>query len=79
MKTIGYKSSFNKILYVSDLPGHGGIDWGYDINVSKGIHLSSYWQRRFRKDTERVGEQAQFMHLYEKVNPAIIGNSNENN
>jgi len=67
MKTIGYKSRFEKILYVSDLPGHGGVDWGYDWNVSKAIHLTPYWQRRFRKDTERVGEIHHLMHLYEMV------------
>ena len=63
MKSIGYKSRFEKILYVSDLPGHGGVDWGYDSNVSKAIHLSPYWQRRFRKDTERVGEIARFLDM----------------
>ena len=66
MKTIGYKSRFEKILYVSDLPGHGGVDWGYGWHVSKATHLPLYWQRRFRKDTERVGEIAQFLDIEER-------------
>ena len=66
MKTIGYKSRFEKIFYVSDLPGHGGVDWGYGLHVSKATHLTPYWQRRFRKDTERVGEIARFLDIEER-------------
>lgn len=37
-------------------------DWGYTDNVEKALPLSPYWQRRFRKDTERVGHKPHFLH-----------------
>ena len=45
-------------LYVSDLPGHDGLqrsaanpnsDWGWSLNRAAAIALSPYWQRRFTK------------------------------
>lgn len=41
--------------WVAQLPGDGGKDWGYTENSSNAIVLSNYWQRRFRRDCERVG------------------------
>jgi hypothetical protein len=58
-------------LYVSQLPGEMGKDWGYttkpegvlrydaQIDAMRALDaakpLSVYWQRRFRRDCERVG------------------------
>ena len=57
------------IFYVAHLPGDGGKDWGYTtltrINkeFDKPILLSPYWQRRFRRDCERVGTVAHFQEV----------------
>jgi hypothetical protein len=51
----------NNTYWVSDLPGHGGKDWGYTLDSRKAIHLSPYWQRRFAADMRRVGYEARFV------------------
>ena len=43
--------------YVSELPGQGGVDWGYNKSADKAIKLTPYWQKRFRADMRRVGAQ----------------------
>jgi hypothetical protein len=48
------------IYFVQSLPGDGGVDWGYTKNPAEAIDLSPYWQRRFRRDCERVGYEAHF-------------------
>jgi hypothetical protein len=40
--------------YVSEVPGDGGVDWGYVTDRAKALPLSPYWQRRFRADMRRV-------------------------
>lgn len=40
--------------YVSDLPGHGGKDWGYTTKVDVAIVVNEYWKRRFLADMQRV-------------------------
>ena len=45
-----------RVFYVSQLPGEGGVDWGYSENPSKAIPVSRYWQRRFKADCARVGQ-----------------------
>jgi hypothetical protein len=47
------------VFYVSEKIGKVG-DWGYTTNVSKAIHLTPYWQKRFKADCERVGVVAKF-------------------
>lgn len=49
------------IYFVESLPGHGGVDWGYTTDPKQAMSLSTYWQRRFRRDCERVGYQAHFI------------------
>lgn len=53
-----YEETPGCAVYVSDLPGHGGKDWGYDARPQKAVPLSEYWQRRFVRDMERVGREA---------------------
>jgi hypothetical protein len=47
-------------LYVEQLPGDGGKDWGYTEKEAKAMELSKYWQRRFAADCRRVGTEARF-------------------
>ena len=51
------------IFYVAQVPGEGGVDWGYTLECTKAKPLSIYWQRRFSKDCERVGTTAQFISI----------------
>jgi hypothetical protein len=44
------------IFYVAQVPGDGGLDWGYTKNPSEAIHLPIYWQRRFARDGGRIVE-----------------------
>lgn len=43
-------------MYISDLPGHGGKDWGYSPKREQALILSAYWLRRLQRDVERAGE-----------------------
>lgn len=54
-----------RTLYASDLPGHGGKDWGYTDRSEKALPLSPYWQRRFAANCRAVGVQCRFI----SVNP----------
>jgi len=67
---IGYiiDNRTHEVLYVTDLPGHGGKDWEYG-NKKYAIDLSEYWQRRFRKDMERIGKVACFIEKRYVKNP----------
>ena len=47
--------------YVAQLPGDGGVDWGYTTNASEAKKLSPYWQRRFAADCRRCNSKAQFL------------------
>jgi len=40
--------------YVSDLPGHGGKDWGYTTEITKAQAVSDYWKRRFLADMRYI-------------------------
>ncbi len=53
-------------LYVSELPGEGGKDWGY--SNSKYRLLSDHWKRRFENAMHRFGDKA---HCF-KASPAQI-------
>lgn len=46
--------------YVRELPGDGGVDWGYVTEAAKAKPLSKYWARRFRADCLRCGRVAYF-------------------
>ncbi len=47
--------------YVSELPGEGGVDWGYTTKSEQAIVLSPYWQRRFNHDMQAVNTSAKFI------------------
>jgi hypothetical protein len=40
----------HQALYVSELPGHGGVDWGYTNDIKKALPISEYWWKRFASD-----------------------------
>ena len=42
------------VLWVTHLPGDGGMDWGYSSKSEDALPLSTYWQRRFRADCEAI-------------------------
>jgi len=46
--------------YVAQLPGEGGVDWGWTDSFSKARDLSPHWQRRFRAFCNSVGRTARF-------------------
>lgn len=55
--TIGYAVQYwsdRSVRYVSELPGHGGKDWGWGDRES-AIALSPYWQRRLTADLKSAG------------------------
>ena len=73
MRTIGFRLWNNKdpksVVYVSHLPKGKG-DWGYTKRIDgnenvldKAIHLTPYWQKRFRADCRKVDYSAQFMTI----------------
>ena len=45
-----------RVFYVTDLPGHGGVDWGYSERPSDAISVSRYWMARFKMDCARVNQ-----------------------
>ena len=65
MKTIAsrYWDKNNPVFYVSELIGNQG-DWGYTTDAQKAVYLSSYWQRRFKADCDKVGVKATFIKMY---------------
>ena len=46
--------SRSTVFYVANLPGKGGVDWGYSEYRKDAIPLSPYWQRRFVADCRRA-------------------------
>lgn len=46
------------ISYVSEVPGEGGVDWGYTSEIGKAKTLSLYWKRRFVNDCRRCSAKA---------------------
>ena len=65
-----YWSKAMPILYVAQLPGNNGADYGYTEKrkgtLSRGemldaaIPLSPYWQKRFKAHCSRMGVVARF-------------------
>jgi len=54
--TIGYQTMIHlqsrdycPTWYVSELPGNGGVDWGWTDKRDKAIHLTPFWESRFKK------------------------------
>jgi len=63
---IGWRTDFGNhhdCLYVSELPGHGGVDWGYTPNFDKALPLSRYWHRRFMANARRCGQSTHHLTL----------------
>lgn len=50
----------HKTFWVAQLPGDGGVDWGYMPTSQDAIPLNVYWQRRFNADCRRLGRTAKF-------------------
>ena len=46
------------VFYVANLPGDGGVDWGYDTDPKRAIELSPYWLQRFHAMCRKVGAQS---------------------
>lgn len=59
-KQIAYRFFFvaSKPWYVSDLKGHGGVDWGYTDNFAKAIPLNHNQWQSFAKDMRESGAAA---------------------
>jgi hypothetical protein len=62
VRTIAYRQDFVKHenWYVAQVPGEGGVDWGYTTDIAKARGLNKYWQRRFAADARHVGHKAYF-------------------
>lgn len=58
-----------RILWVENLPGHGGVSWGYGCSSDKAIVLSPYWQRRFATEMDVLSDNAVF--LAERSAPSL--------
>lgn len=68
MKTIACTEwKHNMLYYVAQLKGDGKrnnpCDWGYTEDSNKAIHLSPYWQKRFRADCRFCGRSAVFIDI----------------
>ena len=50
-------------VYVAQVPGDGGKDWGYTSDRAKATPLSLYWRRRFERDMARCGRVGSFAPL----------------
>ena len=59
-KQIAYRVGGNRWLYVGQLPGDGGKDWGYVGEAAQALPLSPYWQRRFAATMRALGGEAHF-------------------
>jgi len=46
--------------YVEQLPGEGGVDWGYTTDLNKARDLNPYWQKRFNSDCKFCGRKDNF-------------------
>ena len=51
---IAYTVNNGRALYIAELPGHCGADWGYTPDINRALWLSGYWVARFRADCYRV-------------------------
>lgn len=66
-KRIGYRFDIGRgeAWYVHSLPEKQPsgryCDFGYTDKVEKALHLSIYWQRRFRCELERCNHTAHFL------------------
>lgn len=49
-------------IYVSEVPGDGGVDWGYTHSREKALLLNGYFARRFAADMRCIGAVPQ-MHI----------------
>ncbi len=52
-----------RTVYVVNLPGDGGKDWGYTYHRVEAIPLSVYWRRRFEADMRRCNSVAAFVPI----------------
>jgi len=52
-----------KTVYVAQVPGDGGKDWGYTDKREQATPLSLYWRRRFERDMERCRRVGSFSPL----------------
>ena len=43
--------------YAQNLPGDGGVDWGYTDKPREAINLSTYWMRRFVANARQCGDK----------------------
>jgi hypothetical protein len=50
-----YWSSDIPVLYVAQVPGDGGKDWGYTTDAKSALPLNKHFVRRFLADCNRVG------------------------
>lgn len=53
-----FRQDLRKTYYVAQVPGDGGVDWGWTDDPSphrldRPIKLSAYWQARFLADAKR--------------------------
>jgi hypothetical protein len=53
------------LLYVSEVPGDGGVDWGYTHSRERALLLNTYFARRFAADCRRVGCTPQMIFAYQ--------------
>ena len=63
------------VFYVQNIPGDGGVDWGYTNDVAKALPLNKYFAARFRKDCERVNATAHFQFIGENHDKVTAKNS----
>ena len=43
--------------YAQNLPGDGGVDWGYTELPDEALLLSTYWMRRFVANARACGDK----------------------
>lgn len=54
----GRMLSKNNLVYVQNVPGDGGVDWGFTSDRAKALPLNTYFARRFVADCRRVNAVA---------------------
>lgn len=59
-KQIAYRffSQASRPMYVGNLKGDGGADWGYVTDIEKAIVINTNQWRSFAKDMREVGSAA---------------------
>jgi hypothetical protein len=50
-----HQTHVDQTWYVAQLPGDGGVSWGWVTTLAKAVPVSPYWVRRFRSDMRHVG------------------------